>query len=69
MQTMHMPEELQDRVVTYFDHLWQFQRTSQLDADQLFAPLSPALRLDMRIALIRSMVLKMTFLAGISTLA
>ena len=66
MQMMHLPEELQDRVLMYYEKLWQYQRTVSLESDIFTAHLTPSLQLETRMSLFRDMMLKLPFLKDLT---
>jgi CRP-like cAMP-binding protein len=66
MQTMHLPEHLQDRVLLYYEKLWHHQHTTSLTSDTFISNLSPPLRLDLMMSLFKDMMLKLPFLRDLT---
>ena len=66
MQTMHLSDDLQDRVLMFYEKLWHHHKTSALDTDAFIEDLTPPLRQDVRTALYHGMLLRLPFVQNLT---
>ena len=66
MRALHLPSELQDRTLAYYDYLWNRHRTFDPQMDRFTTDLSPTLRQEILLHMNRDCILNCNFFRDVS---